>query len=77
MPKIRPEAQPFTSNKNRRYKKAASLLQKWINESDGYDDKVWPLLELELRDSAMRCSEPTRKDIYQFPKSTLSSNPPS
>jgi hypothetical protein len=45
------------SNTERRYRTAASLLEKWMLEEDGYDDRVWPILERELEDSALRCSD--------------------
>jgi len=51
------EAAEIASNTDRRRKTAAALLEKWMLEDDGYDDRVWPILEEELRDSALRCRE--------------------
>jgi hypothetical protein len=46
-----------TSNVDRRHRTAAALLEKWMLEDDGYDERVWPILEDELRDGALRCRE--------------------
>jgi hypothetical protein len=43
------------SNTERRRRTAASLIEKWMLEEDGYDDRVWPLLERELENSDLRC----------------------
>ena len=45
------------SETGRGYAAAASLVEKWMFEEDGYDDRVWPLLERELEDSALRCRD--------------------
>jgi hypothetical protein len=37
-----------------RYKRAASLLEKWMADESGYDETIWPALEQELKDSAVR-----------------------
>ena len=49
------EIKQSTSNATRRYKKAARLLEKWMSEEDAYDEKTWPALEQELKDSVLRC----------------------
>lgn len=41
----------------RRYRKAADLLQRWMNEDGTYDDQTWPAVEIELSESAARCDD--------------------
>jgi hypothetical protein len=45
------------SDADRGYAAAASLLEKWLVEEDGYDDRVWPVLEEELKDVALKCRD--------------------
>jgi len=47
----------YPSNADRGYAAAASLLEKWLVEEDGYDDRVWPAIERELEDGALRCRD--------------------
>lgn len=51
------DSQGVEANKLRRYRQAAALLRKWIGEQDGYDERTWPALERELKESALRCRE--------------------
>jgi hypothetical protein len=51
------DTQAVAANKLRRYRKAAALLRKWLAEPEGYDERTWPALEEELKDSALRCRE--------------------
>ena len=44
-------------SRHERYKRAAALLNKWEAASGNYDERVWPVIEEELRDSTLRCSE--------------------
>jgi hypothetical protein len=37
-----------------RNRKAAALLRKWMADESGYDEEIWPALEQELKDSAVR-----------------------
>ncbi len=57
MTKTSTEVEQSISNPSRHYKKAAALLEKWMSEEDSYDEKIWPALERELKDSAVRCRE--------------------
>jgi hypothetical protein len=41
----------------RRYRKAAELLDKWMADDTGYDERTWLALEEELKDSAARCRD--------------------
>ncbi len=43
-------AEPTTVGARERNRQAAELLRRWSEEDDGYDEKIWPLLEEELRD---------------------------
>ncbi len=45
------------SNPDRRYAAAALLLEKWMLEDSGYDDRVWPKLEEELNRGGMQCRD--------------------
>ena len=45
------------SNVERRRITAAALLEKWVLDEDGYDDRVWPALEQELKDGSLRCRD--------------------
>jgi len=47
----------FRSDSDRGYAAAAALLEKWLIEQDGYDDRVWPVLEQELNDVALKCRD--------------------
>ncbi len=38
-------------------KKAADLIQRWLDDDSGHDERFWPILEEELRDSRLRCRE--------------------
>jgi hypothetical protein len=51
------EPDQIVSNAERRHRMAALLLEKWMLEEDGYDERVWPILEQELKDSALRCRD--------------------
>jgi hypothetical protein len=52
-----PETTDIASILGRKKKIAASLLEKWMLEDDGYDDRVWPVLEQALKDGAMCCRD--------------------
>jgi len=39
----------------RRYRRAADLIGKWMNEEDGYDDEIWPLVREELAHGRTHC----------------------
>ncbi len=54
MSKSQAESRAALSNQDRRLRKAASLLRKWLAEQDDYDERVWPALEPELNDGGMR-----------------------
>jgi hypothetical protein len=36
---------------------AALLLEKWMLEDTGYDDRVWPTLEDELNHGGLKCRD--------------------
>jgi hypothetical protein len=57
MPETSPETAQLESPRVRRHQKAAALLRKWMAQADGYDERTWPALEQELKDSAVRCRE--------------------
>ena len=38
-------------------KQAAELIQRWLDDDSGHDERFWPILEEELRDSRLRCRE--------------------
>ncbi len=40
-----------------RYRKAVALVENWLNDESGHDERLWPLLEEELQDNRMRCRE--------------------
>ncbi len=40
-----------------RYRKAVALVEDWLNDESGHDERIWPLLEEELQDNRMRCKE--------------------
>jgi len=46
--------------KNRldRYEKAAEMIRQWMATDDGYDERVWPLLDAELKRDPIRYHEP-------------------
>ncbi len=46
--------------KNRldRYEKAAEMIRQWIDTDDGYDERVWPILDAELKRDPIRYHEP-------------------
>jgi hypothetical protein len=44
-------------SRRERYKRAAALLDQWERASGDYDERVWPILDEELKDSVLRCSE--------------------
>ncbi|MFY9825401.1 MAG: hypothetical protein WAM82_28760 [Thermoanaerobaculia bacterium] len=43
------EPDPFTPEQRERQRQAGALVRAWMQEEDGYDAEVWPLLEQELR----------------------------
>jgi len=40
-----------------RYAHLASLIEVWLEDDSGYDERTWPLLEKELRDNPIRFRE--------------------
>lgn len=38
-------------------RETAAMIRSWMEQDDGYDDEVWPLIEEELKNSRMRCGE--------------------
>lgn len=40
-----------------RRRKAAALVQSWLDDPSDHDEKFWPVLEKELRDSRLRCRD--------------------
>lgn len=46
-----------TQNRQRRYQKAAELLRRWMAQADEYDEQTWPMVERDLKNSALRCEE--------------------
>ena len=46
-----------TSNRARRYQKAAQLLRQWMERDGDYDEQVWSVLEESLKDNRVRCRE--------------------
>lgn len=37
-----------------RQRKAAELIRSWMAEDDGYDERVWPILDAELKKDRFR-----------------------
>ncbi len=46
-----------SADSGRRYAMAALLLEKWMLEDTGYDDRVWPTLEEELSHGGLQCRD--------------------
>ncbi len=40
-----------SDDRRHRYASAAALLDEWADENDDYDDRVWPLIEKDLREN--------------------------
>ncbi len=40
-----------------RHKKAADLIQRWLDDESDHDERFWPILKEELEDSRLRCRE--------------------
>jgi hypothetical protein len=57
MPEAPTEITYSPLNTGRRYVMAALLLEKWMLEESGYDDRVWPIVEKELQDAVLRCRD--------------------
>ncbi len=36
---------------------AVALIQRWLDDASDHDEKVWPVLAEELKDSRLRCRE--------------------
>jgi hypothetical protein len=50
--------------KNRldRYEKAAEMIRQWMATEDGYDERVWPILDAALKCDPIRYCEPNDTD---------------
>ena len=47
--KVTQESEPFLPSEVReRQRRAAALVLEWSKEKDGYDEKIWPLIEEEF-----------------------------
>lgn len=57
MSQVSIEMTPSPTNASRRYVMAALLLDKWMREEPDYDDRVWSVLEQELKDDSLRCHD--------------------
>jgi TPR repeat protein len=44
--------QKLEQDRRKRHGKIAELIQQWIDEDDGYDERVWPEIERALRKSS-------------------------
>jgi hypothetical protein len=69
-PADRKTKRPSTSTrasevKNRldRYEKAAEMIRRWMATDDGYDERVWPLLDVELKHDPIRYREPNDTNL--------------
>ena len=40
-----------------RRKKAADLIQRWLDDESDHDERFWPILKEELEGSRLRCRE--------------------
>jgi len=45
-------------NRVRNNQKAAEMIRQWMATDDGYDERVWPILEAELRRDPIRHHDP-------------------
>ncbi len=55
MPEIQVQSEDRVRSK--RYRQAALLLQKWVEEDPAYDERAGKALDQELKGAAMRCEE--------------------
>jgi len=51
------ETKPVNELRQRRYRQAAALLNKWSNEDREYDERVGSALEKEMPANRMQCEE--------------------
>jgi hypothetical protein len=51
------ETMDGSSDVGARYATAAALLEKWMLEESGYDDRVWPVIEQELQQGGLQCRD--------------------
>jgi hypothetical protein len=52
-----PFHEAVVAEKQDRKRQAATLLQQWSADTDGYDQEIWPLVKEELEELRMRCRE--------------------
>jgi hypothetical protein len=43
-----------TKNRLDRYEKAAEMVRQWMATEDDYDERVWPILDAELKRDPIR-----------------------
>ena len=53
----RTSRKPRRVTRAQRYRKAAALLREWMADDSGYDERIWPLLEEELKKDPIRFAE--------------------
>ena len=52
-----PTTDELESIRRERYRKAAERLRQWSHEDQEYDERIGQLLEVELKDSGLRCED--------------------
>lgn len=49
--------QDDANDRAERYQQLATTLREWMNADDGYDDRVWPLIEESLQTDGIAIGE--------------------
>lgn len=58
-----PEAlRKVEENRQERYKNSIQLIKRWMNEDDGYDERVWPQIRRELQKNTWGYSEDEKEE---------------
>ncbi len=49
-------------NRQERYRNSIQLIKQWMNEDDGYDERVWPQIRRELQKNTWGYSEDEKEE---------------